>query len=761
MCRLFTIHSCGQRQRHFLHPPPWRVINFNSRILLRGREEEEESRIQKFLASIVTRSFSVQHASPSRDVAFATVKRGVGNIVATTTSTGNTTFFTHLSKLSHRSPVRLIPTTTSAITYSKQVSIGHYGGGMTEGDEAAIDIAVEKNARLHVRTQGINRIYGHGNKQPYRIRGAEHDHQAILTKLSINSVEATVGEDGLLVYAPDPVSLHTGAQYQQSTNYILKDSATSNLIAIDWICSGRRYATESEHWNHVSCTTRTTLRFHEQTIPTLIDAQSITAEGIHAFATSNQQFHAVVTVILSGSMVVGLDNGNSDDTVVQRFLNLQSALASPYTSIRTTDYDAITRTNVTTLLEEQLSKGGRVVVGVSKAIATINNNDVSPVYTVRLVATSNEDIYRILHYCLIPIAPYLDGNECYKDRIVTSSKSSPTSVQPVSLRTTPTTSLVDTSMMISDNPLSHLDVASSHSNYWAAYMLADSALPIGSFAHSSGIEAASQLGFLQSKAYTGTQTDQLSRRDSSVAAYVRAAVTSTMQLSTPLLWCSSHLTKNLIHQLSARRNIDDGQEGQLVHGSFQKEYIKLDFYTQALLATNGPSCRASIDQGNNLWRVTQSAFLTAPQTPVIDQDSLNSIVAILERVIESSDNGGHMTTVLGVVSRLMQINAHDTIRLYGYCVARDVVNAAVRLNLIGPMEGQTILLQHARQASFYGISYAETAIASSLFGETKMFHNGVDNSMLECVLSTSIGSAAIMDSIHPCHDILATRLFRT
>ena len=761
MCRFPINNIRGKWQRHYFHQPQCRVVSCNSRILRVG-DETEEAHIENFWRAgcvVKTRLFSTQHTSPSRGVEFSAAKRGVGTIVATTAaSTGNTICVTQLSKVSHKSPVRIIPTTTSAYKCFKQVSIGHYGGGMTEGDEAVIDIVVEKHSRLHVRTQGINRIYGHGNNLPYCIRGLEQDNEARPTKLSVNVVDAAIDKHGMLVYAPDPVSLHAGAKYQQCTNYVLEDAVHSNLVAIDWICSGRRYATESEHWHHTSCTTRTTLRFSEQSVPSLIDAQSITAEGMQAFAVSNHQFHAVATVILSGSMVVGSDNGDNDDTVVQRFLRLQSALASPYTAVRTSDCDLKNDNIMKTLLNEQLSKGGRVVVGVSKTTVTIGI-DTTAVYAIRIAATSNEDIYRILHYSLLPIAPHLDGMECYKDRIVTSFKSSPTKLQPIATKGQATTTTISDSSMMTDNPLAQFDEDSNCSNYWTSHMLADSALPIGSFAHSSGIEVASQLGFLRSKAFI--QIDRQSHRDNSVAAYVRAAVTSTMQLSTPLLWCSSHMTKKLLQRLRQFKNIDDGQEGRHIHDSFCAEYTKLDLYGQALLATNGPLCRASLDQGKNLWRVTQSAFLSSTESNMIDQENFDRIIAILDRAIESSEHGGHMTTVLGVVSRLLQINAYDAIRLYGYCVSRDVVNAAIRLNLIGPMEGQTILLQHARQASTNGISRAETAIASSLVGGPKLFYNSVNSAILDRVLSASISSATILDSIHPCHDILAIRLFRT
>lgn len=750
MFRLSTTSTCGNcsPQRLVLRVPLRHVATFRSRALF-VCDEPERTRCKYFYwFSSQTRSFSNQHTSPSRGVDFTAVKLGVGKIVATAVpiSSENTTFATQLSTVSHKSPVRLIPTTTSAFTRAKQVSVGHYGGGMTAGDEATIDIVVQKNARLHVRTQGINRIYGHGNQQPYRIRGSEQSNATIPPKVSINSVEATVEEHGLLVYAPDPVSLHTGARYQQCTNFVLKDTVTSNLVAVDWICSGRRYATESEHWNHQYCTTRTTLRFQEQSIPTLIDAQSITAEGMYAFATLNHQFHAVASVILSGSMVVGGDDENGIDSVVQRFFHLQSALATPYTAIRTSNYDSEKSNNVKQLLNEQLSEGGRVIIGISKAVATNNSATPSiPVYTIRIASTSNEDIYRILHYSLLPIAPHLDGNECYKDRIVTASRSPPTLLLPLlPQRNTPkTTTIPHASIFGSEKD-------SNRSNYWAAYMLGDSALPIGSFAHSSGIEVANQLGFLKSNS-----------SNDGITAYVRAAVISTMQLSTPLLWCSSHLTKDLIQQLSALKHIDDGEENQAISDAFLREYIKIDLYAQALLITNGPSCRASLDQGKNLWRVALSTFLTSPESKMTDHALLCKIIAILESVIDSSEQAGHMTTVLGVVSRLLQLAAQDATRLYGYCVARDVVNAAVRLNLIGPMEGQTILLHHAQQASSDGIFRSEAAIASSFSGEPKSFYEGMNSESLQSMLSASIGSAPILDSIHPCHDILATRLFRT
>jgi urease accessory protein UreF/urease accessory protein UreH len=711
------------------------------------------------------RPFSSQHASPSRSVDFSNVKQGIGNVVATAVSShGDIPIITHLSTVSHKSPVRLIPTTTSVSSFAKQISIGHYGGGMTEGDTAVVKIHVQKRARLHVRTQGTNRVYGHGNRQPYHIHHMETTTtEKLNNRMSNNSVEAVVDDYGFLVYAPDPVSLHAGAQYHQCTKYLLKDPITSNLVGIDWICSGRRYSTQGEHWNHKTCTTRTTLQFDknqqpdvQQRMPTLVDAQSISAEGMKVFPATNQQFHSVVTVILSGSMVVQNDAA-CDDSVVQRFLRVQSALATQFTAVRLTNHTILSR-DVQKLLQDQLSVGGRVVVGVTKAITSYDNVSV-PLYTVRLAATSNEDVYRILHFCLQPIAPHLGGIECYKDRIVTASKSPPTTKEQTALRPDTSNKILLHPSTTNNSQLVQLESSDANSsNYWAAFMLADSALPIGSFAHSSGIEVASQLGFLQCDTNTQNNNDSTSYPVHTVAAYVTASVTSTMQLSTPLLWCSSHITKNLLNQWNILQNDGNGQEMQQLLSQFDKEYRMVNSYAHALFATNGPSCRASLDQGRNLLRVAQLAFVASTTSAAaMDVECHHKIMELLENAMESSSFGVHMTTVLGVVSRLLNLNAHDTIRLYGYCVARDIVNAAVRLNLIGPMDGQAILLQQAQAASNDGIHRAEAAFAAIMLEEQHSY----DLVAMHSILSTATGCAPILDAIHPCHDILATRLFRT
>jgi urease accessory protein UreF len=100
---------------------------------------------------------------------------------------------------------------------------------------------------------------------------------------------------------------------------------------------------------------------------------------------------------------------------------------------------------------------------------------------------------------------------------------------------------------------------------------------------------------------------------------------------------------------------------------------------------------------------------------------------------------GHMAPVFGVVARLLNVDdMHDACRLFGYCVARDLVSASVRLNLVGPMAGQRVLADthHA----------VERALGS----------RSPDSDLLP-----PAGCAPVVEAVHACHDILRARLFRS
>jgi urease accessory protein len=266
-------------------------------------------------------------------------------------------------------------------------------------------------------------------------------------------------------------------------------------------------------------------------------------------------------------------------------------------------------------------------------------------------------------------------------------------------------------------------------SYWAAYTLADSALPVGSFAHSTGLEAASQLGMLRGK-------DDLS-------TFVRTATRSTMQLTSPLIQASHRLVRQGV-----------------VHNADSKAWLEIDHYANALLVSNAPAWRASLDQGRSLLRVANK-WLESESSPTSsndDDDDGNDQPSLTEQVLQKlqqemdvSDTVGHLGPTFGVVAALLDLSEDQACRLMGFCVARDIVSASVRLNLTGPMAGVKLLRQAQRAA--------EEGIVASQQRQQQQGSNGNDER--NSSLKAAAGCSPVLDAIQPVHDLLAVRLFRT
>jgi urease accessory protein len=170
-----------------------------------------------------------------------------------------------------------------------------------------------------------------------------------------------------------------------------------------------------------------------------------------------------------------------------------------------------------------------------------------------------------------------------------------------------------------------------------------------------------------------------------------------------------------------------------------QEWCDVDHQIHLRLASNAPACRASLDQGRSLLRV--GAKWRVEGTTLGDRDLLEEVLQWLDQDGHSNASAStscHLASVFGVVAGRHGLNATQTCQLLGYCVARDLVSAAVRMNLLGPMAGVAVLGRANRAATLgirEGSSRAPTGASSSC--------------------------APLLDIIQPCHDLLATRLFRT
>lgn len=106
-----------------------------------------------------------------------------------------------------------------------------FGGGLVAGDETRLDLHIGKDARCFLGTQASTKIY----RNPCALACS-------------HLTQATVEENALLVFAPDPVQPFGNSAYSQRQEFHL--AAGAGLVLMDWFSSGR--AARGERWafNH-------------------------------------------------------------------------------------------------------------------------------------------------------------------------------------------------------------------------------------------------------------------------------------------------------------------------------------------------------------------------------------------------------------------------------------------------------------------------------------------------------------------------------
>jgi urease accessory protein len=185
------------------------------------------------------------------------------------------------------------------------------------------------------------------------------------------------------------------------------------------------------------------------------------------------------------------------------------------------------------------------------------------------------------------------------------------------------------------------------------WQFADSAFPTGGFAHSSGLEAAWQHGEV------GNRLEFRSWLDASMQQLATTAL--------PFV--------NVAHASPERL----------------PEWDQLcDAFT-----ANHVANRASRLQGKALLAATQRIF--KPDTQILKSEGETPL-------------SGHFAPVFGAVTRALSFPHDAVVRLFVFMHLRSVIAAAVRLNIIGPMDGQAI--QHDYAAP--GAAIAERAASFTL-----------------------------------------------
>lgn len=625
------------------------------------------------------------------------MKHGIGRLTACLDATLNQS---KLTQVSHKAPMRWLPLRSSKIETAGAAvaATSSYGAGFLPGDVQQVELKVGRKAKLGVITQGSNRVY-------------KPKANTTNSKIVQSTLWATVEEDAFLVLAPDPTVPFCQSRFHQQQEFVVHP--TASLIAIDWISSGRFANGERWQANQIALETKLRLMDGSHTTPLVWDATTLSQQPGGSGASfgfdlgRHQSFNAYASVLMYGNQTL---------EVVQRLQDLQYQLALPHTRLR-----AQQAQQQSTATNNNLGTTGRVLLGVNQ----LDVDAPQPVHVARWAAFSNEDLYRTLHNSLQSLAPSF-GLEFYQDRIRATSSGPCNKEHKVNIgkkEETTTTIVVPSSLddqIFSNDPTTKKQQqhqqAPTACQSWHAYMLADSALPTGSFAHSAGLEAASQLGLLDSS------TDQ--HDEHHVGAFIEASTRSTLQQATPWI-----LAGHGIETTTTSKVVD--------------EWERLDRHVHSVLVCSAPACRASIDQGRNLLRVALPWLQ--------ESSSLLLLLQAIQEGIQKSSHSGHLAPLFGIVAKALGLGPQEACHLLGYCVARDVVSAAVRLNLIGPLKS-VALLSKTQAAAQEGIESGLSSTGDQELDDTDklLWSNGVVG-----------GCAPVVDAIHPCHDLLAVRLFRT
>jgi urease accessory protein len=211
------------------------------------------------------------------------------------------------------------------------------------------------------------------------------------------------------------------------------------------------------------------------------------------------------------------------------------------------------------------------------------------------------------------------------------------------------------------------------------WQLADSAFPSGGFAHSAGLEDSWQQGIVSAD---------------SLSEWLEAQLVQIARAAIPFVTAAARTPEDF-------RSID----------------AECDTFINNHVAN-----RASRAQGQALAD-TAARTLPVPALAAFRQDARSSPM--------------HLPVVFGVVCRLLGIPMDQTAKLYVFITLRGWISAAVRLGIVGPMEGQSI------QAKL--LASADAAAIGAM----------------QATLDQAAQTAPVTDILLAGHDRLYSRLFQS
>jgi len=577
-----------------------------------------------------------------------------------------------------------------------------YGGGLISGDEIYLNVSVKANAKLLITSQSTSKAFK-------AIAGRD---------ATIVKTRARVAKGGLLFLVPQPMQCFGQSVVSQETEIVLEgdregegedDSESSSksgddeddpsLLLVDWYTGGRENL-DGGLWQLSSFHTKTTISY-STSVKGETDkcGEDNDSEGISSDDGDRKCVFQDATRLSGGKE---LQRHMRDFRIVAMVILLgpkveevSSKFMTKYSSRRIYDEDGeggnlnkgegLNRVNEGLLVScgsFNTCKEGKDQTGVVVRLASANLEIAGMFLVVGMYTNIHQflqcltrltcTLYEIANFLSKEIGtlgghldddPFLEiltfkqssgGERGVQKRADMETHAKETKEPKISLE------LMDKSYDMNTTPITLKPIPPSKKdtnqkvNPLILYQLVDSCVPSGGFAHSNTLEASHQLHLLNCDANTSWT--------GALYQHIWDVILNTATSTIPFLLSSSELFRTEIDA----NGIDKWEE--------------LDIQ-QRVMMTSHVASRASTMQGSGMLRAFSKAF------PQIEP----GLKALKKRVLRVdptlADCTGHASTCFGAVCGMLGIDDETCCSMFLYTTARDMVNAAVRMNLIGPLEG--------------------------------------------------------------------------
>ena len=178
-------------------------------------------------------------------------------------------------------------------------------------------------------------------------------------------------------------------------------------------------------------------------------------------------------------------------------------------------------------------------------------------------------------------------------------------------------------------------------------------------------------------------------------------------------------------------------------GEISADWEWLDRRLDAHLAGNHVAHRASVAMG--------AAFIRAAIAAYGDDATIGAKLKDVKRISRVEKSGGHLATTFGAVVGCLGLSTRRAARLFAYLTLRDVLSAATRLNLVGPLEAAASLRRCSGRCDEMA---AEAAISAAALRSGAPKEHAV-----AAAVSRAANTSPLTDLIQGGHDALYSRLF--